>query len=248
MSIEKNTTERNAAAKAVRRLRTEEMSLGANAYNIRRTADRYLRELCGLKHMFDYVRTLSSKSVLDIGAGSTKAARQLSELGMARELSFEATTLSRSSKISDHFHIDSIKKLVSDNLGWDKTRITTAEVLRGIPNASKGAVLAVYSLPYSAAPELAVKNIDRVLVQGGVFKGLFPNDNKMDQFSLFVDAFKLHGYDTHNAEIHLGYQVILAIKPGKPDAPSAEKLFALDEVDADDQVNEAKDHESFHDE
>jgi len=94
--------------------------------------------------------------ILDIGAG--RSARAMQQLAREHpELRIAATFLSKP-KFGD--------SPLPPNFEY---RHTSAERLRGIPDNSVGAALAVYSTTYSGAPELVVSSVDRVLVPGGRF-------------------------------------------------------------------------------
>lgn len=245
MSIEKNTPQRNEVAKAARVWREQEQKHGVDTYVMRRSGADYMSCLRGIRHLFDYVRTLEAKAVLDIGAGSTKGIHQIAKHRFGKDLQFEATTLSRSTKESRFGGNGTVADLVKQNLGWDKTHITTMEVLRGIPDASKGAILAVYSLPYSKSPDMAVASIDRVLVPGGAFKGYFPerDESHMEAFGYkqFKQRFENRGYSVHAEDMQDGYVVVLAIKPGRANSPSAKQLSDLDQRDWEDQRDDLRD-------
>jgi SAM-dependent methyltransferase len=178
---------------------------------------------------------------LDVGAGTTQGIHAVSRREMSEGLDFAATTLSRSAKVAypDRPHL-TIEHLVEKNLGWGKTHITSAEVLRGVENKSVGAVLSVFSLPYSKAPRLAAASIDRVLVEGGVFKGFFPTKDDeakgISSYALFEQEFRERGYAiATRAYGKYPYVVVLAIKPGTSDAPDPEMLIEADLQDVENQ-------------
>lgn len=228
---------RDNAARGIRMTRAKEMKDGLNTYEMERSPREYAVKLQGLKHLFTYAKTLPSKTVLDIGSGTTRGIYGISQQAISKGLSFEATTLSRSQTHSEFARTGhlSLARAVEKNLGWAKTHITSAEVLRGIPNASVGVVLSVFSLPYSKAPALAVQSIDRVLVDGGVFKGHFPVNNLTHlsaiSYGPFEKEFERLGYSM-SIDINpvTRRAVLLAIKPGGQEI-SAEYLLEQDRRD-----------------
>ncbi len=200
-------------------------------YVIGRSGVNYVFELEGVKGLFDYVRTLSSNVVLDIGAGHTRGAHELANSPLGENLTFEATVLSRLSGIDT-------------NLGRESVRSTSAEMLRGIDTNSVGCVIAVYSIAYSAAPEVVIASIDRVLVPGGVLKAKFHQKNVPQYVAdspKYVDEF-------HLAAANLGYEValqqsseesvLLAIKPNPGVSPhvTARQLLRMDAETAESQI------------
>jgi ubiquinone/menaquinone biosynthesis C-methylase UbiE len=175
-----------------------------------RGAKEYEQFLAGLDATLEYARSLSKKKWLDIGAGITKGIFELSQTTKADGLSVEATVLHRSEQVQQY-------------LGNEKTHITSAEVLRGISDASISLVTAVNSVAYSDAPELAVASIDRVLEQGGIFHGSFQDPETSDPLVAmkpvdgFLEAFQTRGYDTvvaKNPDQITGTYILIAIKPG----------------------------------
>lgn len=205
----KGTNERNDAARKIRSARTAERE--GDPYNINRTGWRYLQQLAGAQHLFDYVKSLKSQTVLDIGAGTTLASSELQQSQLGHDLHFEATVLRNRPEIEN-------------NLGEERVHITSAEVLRGVPDESVGCVIAVFSVDYSDAPGLVAGSIDRVLVAGGAVKisgysRIFPQ---------FYDQFERRAYDIDSDEVWGEYRVILAIKPGNTSGISAKELLKLD--------------------
>jgi ubiquinone/menaquinone biosynthesis C-methylase UbiE len=203
---------RSEVAKAITRARTQERI--GSPYKINRAGWEYAHQLAGLEHLFSYVRNLPSKTVLDIGSGTTEGVHDISQNAIAEGLHFEATVLRPRSEIAE-------------NLGLKDTHITSGEVLRGIPDASIGCIIALHSLRYSAAPELAAKSIHRVLVPGGVLKAA-----KLEHaFSKIYDTLETLGYDINVYEIWGGTSVLLAIKPGNISGMTAAQLLQLDKED-----------------
>lgn len=172
-----------------------------------RSGERYIRYLTGLSHLFDYVRRLPKRSILDIGAGTTRGIREVSELAAARDLEFSATVLSP-------------VKAVHRGMGKVRVHTTPGEILRGIRDESVGSALSVHGISYSAVPRFAVRSVDRVLVPGGVIK-------MIDPFLEFATHFHELGYDT--AITNNGFTpVLLGIKPDSQKTVTAQSLAEAD--------------------
>lgn len=208
---------RDAAAAKIRQARTKERT--GTPYNVDRPGWQYVGELAGVENLFAYVRNLPSKIILDIGAGTTSAIAEIADNEMAKGLQFKATVLRSRAEITN-------------NLGSENIHITSAEMLRGIADTSVGAIIAVHSLRYSAAPELAAKSIDRVLVPGGVFKGA----KLKDSFGPILDTLSALGYDIAEHEKWGGADIMLAIKPGNTSGNAAEEILKADLETRDKQI------------
>ena len=124
-------------------------------YPVGRSAQSYREWLREVRHLFKYVRELSSNVVLDVG-GSVQAMDEFSKSRDGKGLKFEIVTLQQAPELEKQ-------------QGVQRTHLTSVESLRGIADSSIGCVFGVFTVAYSAVPELAVKSIDRVLVSGGVF-------------------------------------------------------------------------------
>ncbi|MBL8029939.1 MAG: class I SAM-dependent methyltransferase [Candidatus Doudnabacteria bacterium] len=239
--------ERKKIAEQINNARKQETapeSLVGNKYITSRSGREVVYRMGGLMHVFEYVKTLSSNRILDIGTGSGNAAKKISQMPMAQGLDFSVTALSRDPELFRNFPPD-------------KARLTGTETLRGIKNNSVGGILAMYSVAYSAYPNLAIKRLDEVLVPGGIFKGVFANLGKSVNYSgsvakdyeQFENVFKKLGYDVaslpvyNTASVEAGgldiqlhrNSVLLAIKPGNSNAPEAIKLLDedLEEIEKD---------------
>ncbi|MBI2030508.1 methyltransferase domain-containing protein [Candidatus Kaiserbacteria bacterium] len=222
---------RDQVAAKVRRLRVGERETVPDRepfYTINRDKEKYLEKLMGYVAFLDYVKTLPSNIVLDIGAGTTRAISEIAKSKAGAGLDFKATALNRNPDIEK-------------NLGFENVHVTSVETLRGVADQSIGGVTAVFSLPYVVDPALAVKSIDRVLVPGGVVKAWLPSTESNDEkriikgntyrsYHEFEAEFKKLGYDCEYLERDgLILEVFLAIKPGgRPGGPSAQELVSVD--------------------
>lgn len=202
---------RSDVAEKIRRVRNFD-EIGRLFYFTDRSSREYFANLEHLDLFLEYINiNCQTKSVLDIGAGSTKAISQIAQMDRWKDLRFEATVLS----------MTPYKKSVNPKLDSSKIHITSTEVFRGIPSESFGGAIGYSSVNYSAAPELAARSIDRILIPGGIFKGLFlPDDYYIDECELgqkkrgpFERVFKELGYDTAIND-NFGGDLLLAKKKG----------------------------------
>lgn len=185
----------------------------------------YLFWLNGLTAFLNHARSLGRGSlILDLGAGTTRGISEIASSAMGQGLNFEATVLSNRPEIKD-------------NLGLEKTHITSAESLRGIATNSVSAIIALNSLSYSAAPHIAIKRIDDVLVPGGLIKAAFKvkegrgddsigelNYQPHDYFSMCLRDL---GYDVAISDLE-SEEILVAIKPGANVRLSAKELLRID--------------------
>jgi len=147
-----------------------------------RTAEDYLISFAGLKYFFNFLRHFSRPNVLDIGAGNTQAAFELSQSDMGKGLEFYATSLTP--------HSDS-----GNTLNQNRTIITPAETLAGIQDEGFGGALSCYGVAYSEAPKLVAQSLDRILKSDGIFKGVFPAEDSM------VGTLKMHSPEKLKQEL-----------------------------------------------
>lgn len=120
----------------------------------------YKNVLFGLDGFLDFLRTNINNdkcnTLLDIGAGTTKAIKQISESDSGKGLYCMATNL----RMNDE---------IKNNLGEDRTLITSVESLKGIQDFSCIGIISVFGVGYSQLPELAIKNMaieySRLVVQ-----------------------------------------------------------------------------------
>ena len=171
-------------------------------YGFQTSAENYQKDFGGLRQFLNYVERLSHPHILDIGAGEATAARELAA-EYSSHLTFEATGLTPPTEPTPFpFHI------------------TTGEDLLGVRTASVGGILSRFSLAYSTNPEMVVDAIDRVLVPGGVFKGVFFNAGdfppecaeniRLYYDEAFHDTFARQGFDVaHDGDLG----IVLAKKP-----------------------------------
>ncbi len=160
---------------------------------------------------------------------------------MFKGLDVEVTALNRNPELAQNFP-------------KDKVNITGAETLRGIDTKSLGGVLALNSIAYSAYPKLAIQKIDEVLIPGGAIKGTFAvlggirnySGSMFKDCAQFTRELQSRGYDVSYLPNHefsgvknfgddekedcavYWNSVVVAIKPGNPNAPSARTLIDLD--------------------
>lgn len=176
--------------------------------------------------------------MLDIGAGAGNGARGISESSTAKGLDIQVTSLTNNAKLRDNFP-------------KEKIHVTPSETLRGIAPESVAGVLAVWSIAYSANPKESINKINEVLVPGGAIKAVFPSSGlEVSQKGLSVkgpEVFKTqletlgynvvdfnHQFTTPELINHprgvtfSGNRIILGIKPGNPNAPSAKDLLQAD--------------------
>ena len=219
MPVLKDMTEnpRDRVAAQIRTMRSKE----SEEYTLNRSGFNYLNALAGLQYAFSYIRGLSNPVVLDIGAGTTRGISELEQTALAHGLRFEATVLRNDASIRQHF-------------GTERVHVTGVETLRGIPANSIGCVLGVLSVGYSAAPALAVRSIDRVLIHGGIVKLVLRMEKarsgavkNLNPPSAFEGEFRALGYDVAAQDIGEA-GILLAIKPGYEEAPKAEDLLNID--------------------
>jgi SAM-dependent methyltransferase len=175
-----------------------------NDYHNSRNGRDYIRALDGMSGYLEYVSRLPTKRILDIGAGTTRAAAELEKM---TGIPFWATVLVDREEIERY-------------LGRDKTYFTSVEYLSGIPDNSCGGALGVYSVAYSSAPRYAVGAIDRVLAPGGIFKGTFapPHMNYHSNIGLrgaypFIQAFDEAGFVVGSGSDKSPFTVVVAMKP-----------------------------------
>ncbi len=217
---------RNLAARQIKNIRRFERS--SVRYVTDRNIEEYSNLLDGLQHSLLYAKNLpNSNIILDIGAGNTRGIFEIATSLLGEGISCEATVLVKHKESSRFLGL----------FGKEKIHITSAEVLRGIENDSIAGVLALYSIAYSAAPELVIRRIDEVLVKGGFIKALFRDPDSVKNDSAFVRKtdFKTHhpfssllkkfGYDVALLRSKDGF---LAIKPGGKFDITAERLRLFD--------------------
>lgn len=232
--------QRNAIISQISAARKSEKENKKGSYEFHRTGKECLYRSGGLEHFFEYLKTLESNKVLDIGVGTGNASYSISKMPISAGLDFEVTALRN------------VPELVK-NFPLKKIHITSVESLKGIPNGTLAGVIGVNSIGYSQYPELAIKRIDEVLAPGGALKATFAmfgkskSNDKLDFKSpeKFIGYLIDLGYDV--ASTNSGFyslsdplkkdstqgssktnSIVLAIKPGNPDSPSAKDLLNLD--------------------
>jgi SAM-dependent methyltransferase len=194
-------------------------------YTLSRGAESYIRELQGVDYFFDYVSTVQRgiADMLEIGIGKGIAAREFMEEGIMRNIRLSATGL-----------IDYPREL--GRSGLHRFALTDAEDLGMLPEQMFAGVIGVYSIAYSEHPEIAMQEVDRVLMPGGAVKFKFPPHTTHVGRGTSV-VFKNHEMFSRQA-MDLGYSValdgaaaptvLLAIKPGMRQGMTASRLLELD--------------------
>lgn len=193
--------ERREVAKQVHTARLVEEN---NNYSINRSSSDYYMCLGGIDATLGYIKNLLHKTVLDIGAGTTKAISEF-EARFRREnpdLNFVATAL--------RYHPD-----FDRYLGRDKVKLTPVEILRGFKPESVSFILAVFSITYCQFPSIAIDRINEVLEPGGVIKARFGNFTYISGLTMkspkvFADRLRRLDYDVALNEED---KVLLAVKP-----------------------------------
>lgn len=223
-SLRPNSRERKLIEKRLAFARQMDIKRG---YTIDRNSRGYIGNLFGLSATFGYVRSLSSQTIVDIGAGTTRGIHEISQLPSAQGLEFQATVLT--------------PERVSHNaLPSNKIHVTSVEALDGFQDESVGAFLGVDSIGYSASPRIAVKRINEALVKGGVLKASFSrNVPNMSGYLEFGKELKGLGYDMYGMmETHMFSETLLAIKPGGAKAVKAKDISTKDAYGSSDQHDE----------
>ncbi len=224
--------ERSEIAEQMMKARKSERLDSGTRYTVHRTGKECLCMLGGLKFLFDYLRTLPSNKILDVGVGTGNASSVISQMLISSDLNFEATALR-------------IIPELQKNFPKEKIHITGVETLRGIQDNSLAGIIGVNSIAYSDHPDLAIKRIDQVLVPGGVIKATFAISGYSENYNgtifksseEFIKALHALNYDVAPMKINdlftsigmpLSNSILIAIKPGNPNAPTAEELLRSD--------------------
>ena len=211
--------EREAIARQIKASRNLESGrLGLEAWykmETDRGSRNYLTELGGLAATLEHIGNLSSNRVLDIGAGTARAISELKEFDMAQGIQLEGTGLVQPP--------DASQKLI----------LTPAETLGRIPDASCGGVLAVFSIAYSEAPERVIESVDRVLVPGGIFKGVLMASQPWMTKASDTQQLIIRTADEFQRKLEsLSWDVASAVndpyrEPGMPERPEAERKILV---------------------
>lgn len=180
----------------------------------------YLEKFEGLSELFAYVRdNTESRSIVDIGAGRRAVGvNQLAANELGQGLSFSATGV------------------VGPDEGYKGVPflVASGENLEGIPDASVGGVLGMYSITYTYAPETVVREIDRILVPGGVVKTRLIRRDEISRGHVglyiatpdhYLPHLKSRGFD---CALNDEGNIILAIKSGNRSGADAAELLRRD--------------------
>jgi hypothetical protein len=188
---------------------------------VERDFDRYEEEAGGLVHFLRQVKQSRSQTLLEIGTGKGVAAQKL------------------------HTKVPHVITTGLIQYQREPDVLTSAELLRKIPDGSIGGILAIHSLSYSAHPKLAIRKLDRVLEEGGIIKAVFSEGKAVRRLSKTTIRSKQQSYKHYVQElIKLGYDVavctspfgqslpniLVAVKPGEH-AVSAKELLERDLAD-----------------
>lgn len=226
--VKENTGSRRETARRVFEMRKVERGHGVLS---NRSGDEYIESLLGVQHLLHYASSLAVLDglgrVIDLGAGSTKAIKQIA-LTYGDGLSFEATVLRAN-------------PLIKKYLGCDATHITMFETLRGVRPGFVGA-LSVFGLGYAPNPEASIDKLDNILVPGAFIKSNFMHPDQMTDKLEFIthDRFSTRliqlGYDVAIADnLKEETQVMLAVKLPVVGNMDARTLLSMDMEDCSDQ-------------
>jgi SAM-dependent methyltransferase len=197
--------ERSILAYGIRSARLDDRNY---LYTTGRSKEKYERGLKLNQDFFDYVKTLSSQQILDIGVGTARGVQELNKKYSNQGFAFEGTYLSRGI-----LEIDPEQKI--------KLYQTAVERLNGVEENKYGAVLAYFSVTYSELPKLAVERINRVLTPGGIFIGIFGANNVFPLHSTskpgnqFLNEFEIRRYFIEEKP-DLRYEEVSTIRVIKP--------------------------------
>src|SRR3989344_6087334 len=123
-----------------------------------RPAISYVEHLGGLAATLKYASTLSVPTVVDLGAGSSRAIAEIKKSEYGNGLSFKGIGLIFDSDIEQ-------------NIGRENYRLTSAEKMRGFEDASVGAFISVFgATTYTDRLDLVLPKMDKLLVPGGIIK------------------------------------------------------------------------------
>jgi len=166
-----------------------------------RTASEILTDLYGIQASFDYIRATfqNQPQVLFVGESVGNGIAELQKQYIAEGINFFATSLRRTPTIIS-------------NIGLDHLFFTSAEQMKGIPEHSMHGVFSLFGISY-ADPEFAMRGVDHVLSDGGIFKASFCEDTKFgsQKATDFVEALdRIGGYGIHVHEETM--QIVVAIK------------------------------------
>ena len=207
--------ERKLAADGIRKTQTLE---GENVnYIPHSTGEDYLHKARGLTHFLHYVRSYSlTRTILDIGTGTSEAIDQIARSPLGSGLHFIATALTRHPKMANF--IGNIFR-------------TSAEYLEGVKKESIGGVIAIQSIGFSKAPNIVAAKLEQVVALGGIVKATFRKKTPYSQvwednynqweyntYDKFRDALMKYGWDV---AVHSGVEgddtqddILVAIKHG----------------------------------
>jgi SAM-dependent methyltransferase len=193
-------------------------------YTIDRTALEYIHSLEGLHFMFEHIRKLGTPTVCDLGAGVGEAVTQLANTDIGKGLDFFATVLDPSAVVDP--------KRVLPKRVRNPIKPTFVEGLFETFQLAEpmGGFISCAGLCYAVDIGMALKNIDRNLMPGGVIKADFPlegiNTHGMHSSEKFISTWSQMRYGVAAMTTDNDLAVVIAVKQGSDD--TAEKLLNLD--------------------
>src|SRR3989344_1288321 len=200
----------------------------------------YVEHLGGLAATLKYVSALPVPTVVDLGAGSSRAIAEIKKSEYGKGLDFKGIGL-----IFD--------PAIEQNIDRENYGLTSAEKMRGFEDASVGGFISVFgATTYTDRLDLVLPKMDKLLVPGGIIKmcvHLFASermpgraetdaDNQMRTMAMEL-FFNMHNYGlaAHDREFfgeRFGKgtdRIYLAVKP--KDEKVDLDAFAQDIIDSD---------------
>lgn len=143
------------------KLRTHERDAAASPImNIirDRPATSYIEHLGGLAATLQYAATLPVPTIVDLGAGSSRAIAEIKKSEYGKGLNFKGIGLIFDSAIEQ-------------NIGRENYRLTPAEKMRGFEDSSVGGFISVFgATTYTDRLDLVLPKMDKLLIPGGIIK------------------------------------------------------------------------------
>lgn len=212
-----------------------------------RSASRYISYFQGLESTLAYTRRLPNKTLVDLGAGTSRAIAEIARSDYGKDITFIGTGL-----VSD--------PAIEENIGRAQYRITPAETMRGFEDASVGCFISLYGpFLYSSHLDLILKKMDELLIPDGIVKiciGLRLQDEKEPRrhevnernanIARSIEVFlreKKYGVDFRDDELidqKRVNRIFLAIKPGfaNPDTDTVAHRIMTEDIQSRDAMRE----------